>query len=182
MYSQNVYQNQRDLRSSIYIEPVLTSCEECEWNALRTFCFLEVIFTRLERFLSTSVSFCSWIYIEDSPKLPWGMQRICGPSSWITLSFDRLFVLCQALIRFLYFIQVYIFIPPIHSAHYCAFHTSCLHQFLHVYIIITMIIFFFAYGVDQRQARNLISIFNFSSQRPHLNYILLSKVYSLEFP
>ena len=29
LYSQNVYQNQRVLRSSIYIEPVLTSCEEC---------------------------------------------------------------------------------------------------------------------------------------------------------
>ena len=29
MYSQNVYQNQRVLRSSIYTEPVLTSREEC---------------------------------------------------------------------------------------------------------------------------------------------------------
>ena len=111
-------------------------------------CFKDLLFFRsyfypLGEILSTSVSFCSWIYIEDSPKLPWGMQRICGPSSWIILSFDRLLLLCQALIRFLYFIQVYIFIPPIHSAHYCAFHTFCLHQFLHVYIIITMRIFFF---------------------------------------
>ena len=32
------------------------------------------------------------------------------------------------------------------------------------------------------KARNLILVFNFSGQRPHLNYILLSKVYSLEFP
>ena len=75
MYSQNVYQNQRDLRSSTYIEPVLTSREECEWNALTTFCFLEVIFTRLDRFLSTSVSYCSWIYLEDSPRLSWGISK-----------------------------------------------------------------------------------------------------------
>ena len=75
MYSQNVYQNQRDLRSSIYIEPVLTSREECEWNAFRTSCFLEVIFTRLERRLSTSVSSCSWIYLEDSPRLSWGISK-----------------------------------------------------------------------------------------------------------
>ena len=31
------------------------------------------------------------------------------------------------------------------------------------------------------KALNLILIFNFSSQRPHLNYILLSIVYSFEF-
>ena len=39
LYSQNFYHNQRDLCSSIYIEPVLNSREECEWNALRAFCF-----------------------------------------------------------------------------------------------------------------------------------------------
>ena len=31
---------------------------------------------------------------------------------------------------------------------------------------------------DDAVAQNLIIIFNFSSQRPHLNYILLSNVYS----
>ena len=31
---------------------------------------------------------------------------------------------------------------------------------------------------DDAVARNLIIIFNFSSQRPHLNYIFLSNVYS----
>ena len=48
-----------------------------------------------------------------------------------------------------------------------------------MYIIITIRIFF-SYAFDRRQARNLILIFNYSSQRPHLNYILLSKVYSFE--
>ena len=32
------------------------------------------------------------------------------------------------------------------------------------------------------KARNLILIFNSSGQRPHLNYILISNVYSFEFP
>ena len=54
----------------------------------------------------------------DSPKLPWGMQRICGPFVFqtIIMPFKRLFVLWHSLInRSLYFIQVYIFIPLIHS-------------------------------------------------------------------
>ena len=33
---------------------------------------------------------------------------------------------------------------------------------------------------DDAVARNLIIIFNFSSQRPHLNYIFLSNVYSFD--
>ena len=33
---------------------------------------------------------------------------------------------------------------------------------------------------DDAAARNLIIIFNFSSQRPHLNYIFLSNVYSFD--
>ena len=42
LYPQNVNQNQRVLRSSIYMEPVLSSCEEC--NAFEDLLFLEVIF------------------------------------------------------------------------------------------------------------------------------------------
>ena len=62
----------------------------------------------------------------DSPKLPWGMQRICGPFvlQTIIMPFKRLFVLWHSLIRSLCFIQVYIFIPLIHSAPFLrAFHT-----------------------------------------------------------
>ena len=59
----------------------------------------------------------------DSPKLPWGMQRICGPFVLKTLimPFNILFVLWHSLIRPLYFIQVYIFIPLIHSAPFLCF-------------------------------------------------------------
>ena len=51
-----------------------------------------------------------------------------------------------------------------------------LHQFVLMYITtrnITLI-------PDDAVARNLIIIFNFSSQRPHLNYIFLSNVYSFD--
>ena len=52
----------------------------------------------------------------DSPKLPWGMHRICRAFvlETIIMPFKRLFVLWHSLIRSLYFIQVYIFIPLIH--------------------------------------------------------------------
>ena len=52
LYSQNVYQNQRVLRSSIDIEPVLTSCEEC--NAFEDLLFFKSYFCTLERFLPIS--------------------------------------------------------------------------------------------------------------------------------
>ena len=78
LYSQNVNQNQLVLLSSIYMEPVLSSCEEC--NAFEDLLFFRSYFCLLGRFLSlTSVFFCSSIYIEVSPKLPLQMQRICGP-------------------------------------------------------------------------------------------------------
>ena len=68
LYSQNVYQNQRVLCNSIYIEPVLASREEC--NAFEELLFLKVIFAFGEIFINKLMSFCSSIYIEDSPKLP----------------------------------------------------------------------------------------------------------------
>ena len=60
-----------------YIEPVLTSREEC--NALEDLLFFTRYFCVWRGFVNQLVSFCSSIYIEDSPKLPWRMQRICGP-------------------------------------------------------------------------------------------------------
>ena len=110
----------------------------------------------------------------DSPKLPWGMQRICGPFvlKTIIMPFKRLFVLWHSLIRSLYFIQVYIFIPLIHSAPFLGFSHILLYTNFFLVYITTRNIFLIPV------ARNLIIIFNFSSQRPHLNYIFLSNVYS----
>ena len=68
----------------------------------------------------------------DSPKLPWGIQRTCGPfvMKTIIMPVKTIFVLWHSLIRSLYFIQVYIFIPLIHS---CVLHFT-LHQFFLMYI------------------------------------------------
>ena len=83
-------------------------------------------------------------------------------------------------IRSLYFIQVYIFIPLIflrfsHILLYTNFFL-CTPGAPGMYIT-TQNIFLIP---DDAVAQNLIIIFNFSSQRPHLNYIFLSYVYSFD--
>ena len=132
-------------------------------------CLLEFTYVFRE-ILSTSMSFLLLDLHRDSPKLPWGMQRICGPfvlKTIITsLSCDtRTLDLC-ILFKFIFLYLWYI--PP----HSCAFHT-----FYFTPIITTRNIFLIP---DDAVARNLIIIFNFSSQRPHLNYIFLSNVYSFD--
>ena len=110
----------------------------------------------------------------DSPKLPWGMQRICRPFVLKTIitTFKRLFVLWHSLIRSLYFIQVYIFIPLIHSAPFLRFSRILLYTY-----ITTRNIFLLP---DDAVAQNLIIVYNFSSQRRHLNYLFLSNDYSFD--
>ena len=165
LYSQNFYQKKRVLHRSAYIEPVLTSCEEC--NAFAD-PFFRIYLCLFERFLSTSMFFCSSIYIETALN-----SRICGPfvlqRLWLCLSRD--FVLWNLLIRSLYFIQVYNFlylwyIPP----HSCPFHTFCFTStFSYVYYHEK----YFSYPwwcCWSAKARNLIFILNFSIQRSQLNY------------
>ena len=48
----------------------------------------------------------------------------------------------------------------------------------YVYYHANIYIYFFI--PDDAVSQNLIIIFNFSSQRPHLNYIFLSYVYSFD--
>ena len=101
----------------------------------------------------------------DSPKLPWGIQRICGPIvlKTIIMPFNRLFVLWHSLTRSLYFIQVYIFIPLINSASFFrAFHTSYFTPFFFLMYITTRNIFLIP--VDA-VARNLIIILNFTQSK-----------------
>ena len=106
------------------------------------------------------------------------------PSLWIILPFERLFVLGDSIIISLYFIKVYIFIPLIHSPPFLSFsHILLTRIFSDVYYHAEC----FSYPWWCRwsaKARNLILIFNFSSQRLHLNYILLSNsnVCSFECP
>ena len=65
MYSQNVYQNQRLFRISIYIEPVLISREGC--NAFEDLLFLEVIFAYGEIFVNQLVSFAALFTLKTAP-------------------------------------------------------------------------------------------------------------------
>ena len=142
LHSQNVYQNQRVLRRSIYNGPVFTSHEECnEFEDL---------------------------YFED---YHYAFQETLCP---VTL----------AHIRSLYFIQVYIFIPLINSAPFLRFSHILLYTNFFLctpgapgMYITTQNIFLIP---DGAVAQNLIIIFNFSNQRPHLNYIFVSYVYSFD--
>ena len=114
----------------------------------------------------------------ESSKLPCGMQRICGPFvlKTIIMPFKRLFVLWHSLIRSFYFIQVYIFIPFYTFRPILALFTHfTLHQFL-TYIT-TRNIFLIP---DEAVPLNLINFYNFSSQRPYLNYLFLYNVYSFD--
>ena len=166
----------RVLRRSIYIEPVLTFREEC--NVFADLLFR--IYLCLSRdFVNQHVFLLLDLYW-DSPKLPWRMQWICGPFVFqtIIMPFKRLFVLWHSLIRSLNFIQVYIFIPLIHSAPFLR--ASDTFHFTPYFFLCILPRQIFLLIPDDAVARNLIIIFNFSSQRPHLNYIFLSNVYSFD--
>ena len=143
MYSQKVCQNQRILRSYIYISwsspPVRNAMN------LQTFCFKDHQYE-------------SFFLFKDSL-----------PCATYTLDLCILFK----------FIFLYL---QVHSA-----------PFLRISQVLLVPIFSYVYYHAEyfscprwcrwwAKARNLISIFNFSSQTPHLNYILLSNVYSFEFP
>ena len=120
LYSQNFYQNQHVLPRSIYTEPVLTSREECN-----VFADLFLIYLCLSRDFVNQHVFWLLDLHWDSPKLPWEMQRICGPFvlKTIIMPFKRRFVLWHSLIGSLYLfksILLYLwYIPP----HCCAFYT-----------------------------------------------------------
>ena len=140
LYSQKLYQNQRVLRRSIYIEPNFTSREEC--NAFADL-FLEFIhdfrFCQPACFLQLDLH---W----DSPKLPWGIQRTCEPfvlKTIIIMPVKRIFVPWHSLIRSLYFIQVHIFIYTSDTFRpiLALFTQFTLHQFFLMYITTRNIFF-----------------------------------------
>ena len=85
---------------------------------LRTFCFLEVIIFCLCRDLcQPACLFAAQFTLKTALNYHEGCNEFADrlferSSLWIIFPFERLFVLCQPLIRSLCFIQVYIFIPP----------------------------------------------------------------------
>ena len=125
----------------------------------------------------------------DSPKLPWGMQRIWNLLFWrLLLSLSRESLTCDARsldlcilftnkiqrsnkLKSLYFYTSDTFRPIL-----ALFTYFILHQLFLMYIT-TRNIFLIP---DDAVVRNLIIIPNFSSQRPHLNHSFLSNVYSFD--
>ena len=168
LYSQNLYQNQRVLRRSIYIEPVLTSREECN-----VFADLFLEFIHVFRFCQPACFFAARFTLRQ-PKTP--VRNTTNLRTFCFEDYHCVFVLWHSLIRSLYFIKFIFYylwyIPP----HSCAFHRFTLHQFFLMYITTRNIILI----PDDAVVRKLIIIFNFSSWRPHLNYIFLSNVYSFD--
>ena len=120
------------------------------------------LFMPFERFLSTSMFFCSSIYIETALNFREECKECTDILSWrLSLCLSRDSVLWHSLTRSLYFIQDLILIP----------------FFIHFFICTLPCEIFFLFIPDDTvrsaTARNLIFIFNFSSQRPQLNYTLL---------
>ena len=124
--------SRRVIFSKLESEPACSSQVDLHWASLtfreecNVFADLFLEFICLSRDFVNQHVFLQLDLHWDCPKLPWGMQRICGPFVFqtIIMPFKRLFVLLYSLIRSLCFIQVYIFIPLIHSAPFLrAFHT-----------------------------------------------------------
>ena len=144
---------------------------------LRTF-FSEFIYVFRE-ILSTSMFFCCSIYIETAQNsreecnefadLLFFRLSLC--LSRDSLSCDtRLLDLC--ILFKLYFYTSNTFRPILARFSHILVYTN----FFLMYIT-TQNIFLIP---DDAVPRNLIIIFNFSSQRPHLKYIFLSNVYSFD--
>ena len=111
---------------------------------LRIFCFLEVIFAFGEIFANHRVllQLDLHYWIEDSPKLPWGMQRIRGPFGSFCfkdhhyesfrLSRDSLSCATRSLALYILFKFIFLYLWYI-ALLSCPFHTFCFHQFFHMY-------------------------------------------------
>ena len=102
------------------------------------------------------------------------MQRICGPFCFEDYHYAFQETLCPVtLARYssLYFYTSDTFRPIL-----ALFAHFTLHQFFLTYIT-TRNIFLIP---DDAVARNLVIVYNFSSQKPHLNYLFLSNVYSFD--
>ena len=134
--------------------------------------FLEFIYVFRE-ILSTSMFFCCSIYIETAQNSRGECNEIADLLFWrlsLCLSRDSLSCDTRSLdICILFkFIFLYLWYIPPHS---CVFHTF---YFTPIFSGVYYHAKYFSYSC----CSEFNIIFNFSSQRPHLNYIFLSNVYS----
>ena len=112
-----------------------------------------------ERFLSTSMFFCSSIYIETALNVREECKECTDILSWrLSLCLSRDAVLWHSLTRSLYFIQDLILIPLIHSAPFLRFSHILLCTNFFICILPCEIFFFFIPDdtVRSATARNLI--------------------------
>ena len=100
--------------------------------------FLEFIYV-FRGILSTSLFFLLLDLHWDSPKLPWECNGFVLKT--INMHFKRLFVLWHSLSKSLYIIQVFIFIPLIHSAPFLRFWHILLYTIFFMYILPSKIFF-----------------------------------------
>ena len=130
-------------------------------------------------FVNQHVFFCCSIYIEIAQNSREEYNGLADLLFWrLSLCLSRQSLSCDTrsldLCILFKFIFLYLWYIPPHS---CAFHTF---YFTPIFSRILPREIFFFFIPDDAVARNLIIIFNFSSQRPHLNYTFLSNVYSFD--
>ena len=129
IYSQNFYQNQRVLRRSIYIQPVLTSREECN-------VYPDLLFQNLFQRFCHSACFFAARFTLRQPKTPvWNATNL-----WTFCFEDYHYAfqetLCPVTLAhqiFLFYSSLYfytfLYIPP----HSCPFHTFYFTPISYVY-------------------------------------------------
>ena len=148
-------------------------------TCLRTFSFLEFIYVFRE-ILSTSVFFAAR-FTSRQPKTP-----VRNPTNLRTFCFEDYHYAFQetllsrdsrSLNLCVLFKFIFLLIPLIHSAPFLRFSHILLYTNFFWCNITTRNIFLIP---DDPVARNLIIIFHFSSQRPHLNFFFFSNVYSFD--
>ena len=131
-------------------------------------------------FCQPACFFCCSIYIETAQNSREECNEFADLLFWrlsLCLSRDSLFCDTRTLDLCILFKFIFLYLwyfPP----HYCAFRTFYFTPIFssHVYIT-TRNIFLIP---NDAVAQNLIIVYNFSSQRPHLNYLFLSNVYSFD--
>ena len=124
--------------------------------------------------------FCCSIYIETAQNSREESNEFADLLFWrlsLCLSRDSLSRDSRSLNLCVLFKFIFLLIPLIHSAPFLRFSHILLYTNFFWCNITTRNIFLIP---KDPVARNLIIIFHFSSQRPHLNYIFFSNVYSFD--
>ena len=166
----------RGLCRSTYIKPVLTSSE---YNVFADICFFGIYLCLSGDFVNQH-AFCSSIYIETALNSREECIEFADLLFWrlsLCLSRDSLsrdigsLGLC-ILFKFIRFL--YLWYIPLHS---CAFDTF---YFTPIFSYVYYRAKYFSYPWWHCCSKFNYYFFKFSSQRPRLNYIFLSNVYSFD--